>query len=59
MKAFVYKMCGCEIIEITNPARLRGQFLFMHGDKVVACFKDRKAAIRYLAKEFVIPKRHE
>lgn len=50
-------MCGCEIEEIVNPASQRGKFLFCHGANIVAIFPDRGAAIRYLAKEFVIPKR--
>lgn len=57
MSTVVYRMCGCEVVERIEDLGMcvRLSATLIHNGKHVADFKTRRAAISYLAKEFVIP----
>lgn len=53
----IYRMSGCEVVRCGDPA-LNPPFNLYHSGRFVAAFRSQRAAIRYLAREFVIPIQH-
>ena len=51
----IYRMSKCEVVEVPGSTRIS----LSHLGRPVATFPNRYAAIGYLAKEFVIPIRHD
>lgn len=57
MRHVVYRMCGCEVEEYVMTSGYVVVTLLFKGYPV-AEFKSRRAAIHYLANEFLIPLCH-